>query len=463
MATDTNTLTTDGVSYSIKEYDDIPKIEVLYHIATNSDDLKFEAASAGLKLINEHKYGIEYFKALNKIITNGNGATGTSPEKSLRLLEQGVEKSVKKYQDRLDFLAETLRSEEGNDDEDGHGGKSEFTAATKELRDCSFRLSILYLANNEYTNAFATLNILAPHYPGSEYTFRDYERLCFISYISKRFEKFDGLKSKLDDLYASTKKYKTRVSKEEAISFWKIRWSILMANFQLERYESVKKLFIKLIKAETIEGVSALEVLNSSLISKADIDYDYNCDNYITRRDVLLAVIFSSLASSSDKDIKAFIKNEVVESFFEEDSFVLNYVQSLMQKKFSDITKWQTKIENDSVKHNYNISLANWNHIKQMIRLRLFLFYFSFIDQVGVKDMADRLHIAESELFNEVLELIQILNLNITYDPIQEAFVNSDKGIMRQCEDFSVVHAKLKADCESTIVQSLVLRGLSEK
>ena len=90
----------------------------------------------------------------------------------------------------------------------------------------------------------------------------------------------------------------------------------------------------------------------------------------------------------------------------------------------------------------------------------LLLFYFSLIDKISLSDLSQRLGIGKSELITLALQLMKVLNLNMSYDPVDKLFVRSQSKYPTQ--DLSSIVKNLENYIQATMIQNTVLKALEE-
>ncbi|GMM33335.1 hypothetical protein DASC09_006600 [Saccharomycopsis crataegensis] len=442
----------------VEYYDTPAKIEALKYIASSVPSGALDAAIIAIDLLEITNYKRQHFPFFEKIVASNGGKV---IDLTASELETKINEKIKEYEEQVREISEILQNLDVDDNAFTMlDDSSEVATVGSQLRDAVFSYAIQQLANDDYSGASSCLNIYVSNYPVTLFGFRDLERSCYVAYISGRYESVTKMKVKLENIISGDLRMES-LPQAEIISYFKIQWIILMANFRLKKYENVKVLYNVVINAPPVEGISACDVLETCFIPREQQDAKIsNCDNFISKNDILIATLVSTILSSKDKEIKSFLRQHIYEDFFEENPQFLKFSESLVRKKFSAFESSTTELCTTYFQYNYNFRVEDWAHIKKILIMRCILFYFSLIDKISLSDLSQRLGIGKSELITLALQLMKVLNLNMSYDPVDKLFVRSQSKYPTQ--DLSSIVKNLENYIQATMIQNTVLKALEE-
>ncbi|OUM53599.1 hypothetical protein BVG19_g2899 [[Candida] boidinii] len=208
------------------------------------------------------------------------------------------------------------------------------------------------------------------------------------------------------------------ISNDEVISYFNCKWVIIYGYFSICDYNSVVKLFNKLIKSNPINNITAINVLQ---------DHFHNF--VVTPKVLMRCIILSFLITKSTSELIVNLNtNKLLKNCLIEDKLLNELISNYINCKFK---KFKLKIKelliNNENKFNFNFFKNSVLIFKKIINIKIYLIYLSTIDQIKIDHLINKIGYYDDDndedgkedrelVIKELSDIIIIFNLNFKID-----------------------------------------------
>ncbi|GME87508.1 unnamed protein product [[Candida] boidinii] len=261
------------------------------------------------------------------------------------------------------------------------------------------------------------------------------------------------------------------ISNDEVISYFNCKWVIIYGYFNICDYNSVVKLFNKLIKSNPINNITSINVLQN------------NFHNFVVTPKVLMrCIILSFLITKSTSELIINLNNKkLLKNYLIEDKLLNELISNYINCKFK---KFKLKIKelliNNENKFNFNFFKNSILIFKKIINIKIYLIYLSTIDQIKIDHLINKIgyNYDENEnenenendkdnkelIIKELSDIIILFNLNFKIDlknGIIKSFNYSYNDILNFTNELiNENNKKLINDSRILEINSMVLQDL---
>ncbi|CCH44264.1 COP9 signalosome complex subunit 11 [Wickerhamomyces ciferrii] len=240
-------------------------------------------------------------------------------------------------------------------------------------------------------------------------------------------------------LSLSNELYLKRLTEQEVISYWRVKYLILFAYFLKKDFKEVTEQIFKLITAPSIQTASGKN------ISALQILKDSNFGNFIHRDEIEFASFLSILAHKSPKELADIVNDEhFIALIGTKVSETRPYFLALNSAQFKQLNLLLDNLEG---KTKSNVFFRKvWPVLRLRMRERGYNLYLNLSSKISADHLSKRLNIPKEQVISEIQDHVKKLRLEVVYDPETEIF--EAKKTDRRFELASKLQ-KLSEDCDT--------------
>ncbi|GMG20066.1 unnamed protein product [Ambrosiozyma monospora] len=189
----------------------------------------------------------------------------------------------------------------------------------------------------------------------------------------------------------------------EVISYFNCRWYLVYVLFLNNEYSHVVKEFQSLVHTPAIDGISAIDVLNT---------HYHNA--FVVKEYLLRGVIISILINEHITDLPKFTKIEIIKSALNSDSLLNKLVKSYTNCQYQLMNQILTEIQKEFA-FDFQLSEISANFVT-IINYKALVSYLSFIKICPIAHIAKRFGTDELNMKEELIKTSLIFDLNVSID-----------------------------------------------
>lgn len=278
----------------------------------------------------------------------------------------------------------------------------------------SIEVSTIYIYNKQYNEAQA---ILASSTLNSQ--------TCQISEISAQIGLLQGNlnltlnQDKRIEAFISTslsnELYLKRLTESEIISYWRVKFLILFAEFSKNNFKQVSASIFELIRLSPIETstgkeISALDILNSS-----------NFNKFINRDQIVIISVLSILLTYPANELNNVLSEpEFISLVGNQLNFFKPFFTSTNSARFKELFENLNSLDKFMI---YDPFLSKvWNNVKLKFRQMSFKIYLSLVIKVSTDHLSSKLNIPKLELITQLKDYIESEKLEFQYNELNDVF-----------------------------------------